>query len=82
MADIIGKLRSFGHAWAGFGRKIAGFVGVAIFALLFIVVVTPYAFVLRLWRKGFLPEFSDRAPSYYLAAEDAEPTLEQMRKQG
>jgi hypothetical protein len=76
------KLHNIGRPMRAFGRKIAELVGTLLFGLLYVIVFVPYAMLSKLRRRSYLPGFTEADHTYYLPAENTEPTLEYLRKQG
>ncbi|MGI8908240.1 MAG: hypothetical protein ACR2IE_17340 [Candidatus Sumerlaeaceae bacterium] len=68
-------------AWKRAGEKAAHIIGIAIFALLWLVALGPMALASRLRGKHLLPHFTGRENTYYVPRESSEPTLERMKRQ-
>jgi hypothetical protein len=64
------------------GELIAHGVGIALFALLWLLAFAPVALAMKLTGRKFLPKFTGSEDTYFLPKERIEPTLESMRKQG
>jgi hypothetical protein len=76
------SLKRFWTAWKHFGEVIAGYVAVAIFAVLYVIAFAPIAILLKLRGRRFLPVFRGDEATYFLPKDKIEPTMEFMKKQG
>ncbi len=68
--------------WKRFGEFMAEKVTLVIFTLLFVFLFAPFAIVLKLLGKHFLPRFTGEEESYYLPKEHIKPTVESLKRQG
>ena len=68
-------------AWKRFGQRMAEFVGVLIFAVLYFVAFAPLAAVMKVLGKRFLPSFTGEEATYYHKKEEIQPTREYLQRQ-
>jgi saxitoxin biosynthesis operon SxtJ-like protein len=76
------RLSTLNRLWSKVGTAIANVVNPIILALLFFLVVTPMAFVMRMFRKRPLRLAADRtAATYWIEREPAASEASSMRRQ-
>lgn len=61
---------------------MANLVGIALFIILYVLVFSPIALVVKLRGRKFLPRFRGDETTYFLPKAQIDPTLESMRRQG
>lgn len=66
-------LRTLWTVWRRFGHRVAVINGTIIMTLFYVLVVTPYAFLLRLLGRDLLECGWDRAATSYWKARRAHP---------
>ncbi len=77
-----GKTARFRRGWMRAGERAAHYFGIALFAVLWLLIFAPFALLLKLMGKQFLPKFRGDETTYYLPRKPLQHTLEEMRKQG
>lgn len=82
--DDRGAARRAGRAWMRAGEAAAHALGVALFAVLWVVAMGPVALGLKLANRRFLPEFANDAPTYFVTRPPAGAAAEidAMKRQG
>jgi hypothetical protein len=79
---IAGTISRAWAAWKRFGHTMANLVGVALFTILYVLVFSPIALVMKLRGRKFLPHFRGDEATFFLPKAKIAPTLESMRRQG
>ena len=75
-------LSPLNRLWFAFGMLLHKVVNPLVLGLLFVVLVTPLALVMRLFGKRFIPEHFDQgAKSYWIKREPPGPEPETIRNQ-
>ena len=74
-------MKKIWDGWKRFCLAGAAYFGLALFAVLYVVVFAPLAIFMKLRGRRFLPQFTGNEKTFYFAKDKIEPTLDYMRRQ-